>query len=340
MDRNQKIRLDVVIPAYNEESMVDPLLVALSKAFSVEQLESHGVASVRIIFVDDGSTDRTVELLQQRTKGGVPADIVRLSRNFGHQSAVSAGLVHSSADVVAVIDADLQDPPELILDMVDKWRDGFDVVYGERRNRKENFFKKAAYWAFYRIISFLSEIDIPRDAGDFSLMDRRVVDAIVALPEKLRFVRGLRTWVGFRQTALPYDRPSRAAGETKYPFSRLYRLATDGIASLSIRPLRIAQLITMCYSMMFLALVVVFVVMALNHETYGVSLWTLLTYTLIVSGNAAICLCLYILGAYVGRGYLEEKARPTFIVAEVIGCTTDEPASPGHTTNDSEAKRT
>ena len=316
--QDRQIKLDVVIPVYNEEQMVTALITALKDSFCTERLTRYGVAGVSFLFVNDGSTDKTVSLLQQHINDGIPGEIIMLSRNFGHQNAVSAGLMHSTGDVVAVIDADLQDPPELILDMVSRWREGYDVVYGQRRKRKESLFKKGAYWLFYRMISFLSETDIPLDAGDFSLMDRKVVDNMVALPEKLRFVRGLRTWVGFRQVGLQYDRPPRFAGKTKYSFSKLYKLATDGITSLSIRPLKIVQLITLGYSALLFALILIFIIVALTSGSSTISPWELLTYTLIVLGNATMSLCLYIISAYIGRGYLEGKSRPTFIVAGII----------------------
>jgi polyisoprenyl-phosphate glycosyltransferase len=312
--REDPVTLDVVIPLWNEEEVLGPLLQRLKEAFSDENNARHGFRGVRFVMVDDGSRDRSAEIVAGEIARGLPALLCRLSRNFGHQNAVSAGLDRVDADVVAVIDADLQDPPELIPSMLQKWRDGYDVVYGQRRKRKESWPKVASYWLFYRLVALLADLDIPLDTGDFCLMDRRVVAALRALPEKLRFVRGLRTWVGFRQTGVEYDRPARRSGTTKYTFVRLYRLATDGVISSSVRPLQLAQVFSVSYLLLLLC-------------GAGAFLWAparvpgaiLLAYLLIVTGNFVQVLCIYILGAYVGRTYLEVKGRPSYVVMEVVG---------------------
>ena len=205
------ITLDVIIPLFNEEEMIPALVAQLNDTFSPDNLIKHGIGDVRFLLVDDGSKDRSAELLAGHIRRGFRGELLRLSRNFGHQNALCAGLDYADADVVAVIDADLQDPPELILSMVDVWRQGHEVVYGERRKRKESVIKRIGYWGFYRLMAFLSDIAIPLDSGDFCIMDRKVVQALRKLPENLRFVRGLRAWVGFRQTGIPYDRPKRHA---------------------------------------------------------------------------------------------------------------------------------
>jgi dolichol-phosphate mannosyltransferase len=245
--------------------------------------------------------------------------VYRLSRNFGHPNAVSAGLDHADADVVAVLDADLQDPPELVLEMLDRWRKGVDVVFAQRRKRKEGVFKRAGYWAFYRLVSLLSDLEIPLDSGDFCLMDRRVVDAMRALPERLRFPRILRTWVGFKQAGIEYDRPERAAGKTKYNFWRLYQLATDGIASSSIRLLRVAQLFSFSFAVLTAILLVGLLFAIGSHADEPESLLILGGLILIAGGNFVITTYLYILGAYVGRTYLEAKGRPPYLIMEVVG---------------------
>jgi polyisoprenyl-phosphate glycosyltransferase len=246
--RENLASLCLVIPVFNEEKMVPLLVETLRKVFNEKVLAEHRISKIHYIFVDDGSHDKTIDLL---IKNGVVLssyEIVVLSRNFGHQSAVGAGLQRAvDFDLTAVIDADLQDPPEVILGMLKEWRKGFDVVYGERRKRKEAFYMVMFYWIFYRVYSFLSPIKVAVDSGDFGLMDRKVVLALQALPERQRFMRALRSWVGFKQTGYPYERPARAAGETKYTFRRLYKLATDGIASVSIRPLQIAQTLSLLY---------------------------------------------------------------------------------------------
>jgi polyisoprenyl-phosphate glycosyltransferase len=316
--RDGPVSLDLVIPVWNEEAVLSLLFARLREAFSPERCAGSGIGSVRYVLVDDGSHDRTAELIRAEIEKGLPALLLRLSRNFGHQAAVSAGLDHARADLVAVIDADLQDPPELIHEMTARWRQGFDVVYGVRRRRKENPFKVAGYWAFYRLIALLSDLKIPLDGGDFGLMDQRVVHALRSLPETLRFPRVLRAWVGFRQSGVEYDRPERQAGSTKYTLRRLYRLATDGVASSSVRPLQLAQVFSFSYFVLMFVLGLVILRRLFLAETTGLPPSVLLTYLLIVSASFVQSLCLYILGAYVGRTYLEVKRRPTYLVMETV----------------------
>jgi len=318
MHRRGPVSLDVIIPLYNEEAMIEPLTAELSRVFSQEALSQRGVSRIRYVMTDDGSSDRTATALSALISAGLPGVLYRFSRNFGHQNAVCAGLDHTDADVTAVIDADLQDPPELVMHMIDRWREGFDVVYAQRRTRKESAFKRIGYWGFYRLVRFLSDIDIPLDSGDFCLMDRKVVKALKDLPENLRFIRGLRAWVGFQQIGVPYDRPARHSGEAKYTIAKLYRLATDGIASFSIRPLRIAQILAFSYFILSAALTLYLFVVWLVGAALPVPLPMMIAYLLVVSGNGALCLCVYILGAYVGRTYLEVKRRPPYVIQEVI----------------------
>ena len=207
LKRAEKPELGIVVPCYNEQE-VFPVLVR-----ELADLAERSPLPLWILFVNDGSRDRTAELLEEACAQHPRMACLHLSRNFGHQTAVSAGLQHVRGDLVGVIDADLQDPPAILLDMAKKWQEGFDVVYGVRRNRKEGFLLRSAYAAFYRLQKRVANIDLPLDAGDFCVMDRRVVDQINSMPEHNRFVRGLRGWVGFRQCGFPYDRAARAAGE-------------------------------------------------------------------------------------------------------------------------------
>jgi len=319
MDRAANASVDLVIPIYNEERVLPTLLQRLDEVFAPDVLETHGISRVRYRFVDDGSRDASAELLANHDRHPERVVLYRLSRNFGHASAVSAGLDHADADVVAVLDADLQDPPELVLDMLARWREGIDVVFAQRRKRKENILKRVGYWTFYRLVSLLSDLDIPLDSGDFCLMDRRVVDAMRSLPERLRFPRILRTWVGFRQAGIEYDRPERAAGTTKYGFWRLYQLATDGIASSSIRLLRVAQLFSFSFAILTAILLAILILSLGTYADRPESLLILGGLILIAGGNFVITTCLYILGAYVGRTYLEAKGRPPYLVMEVVG---------------------
>jgi dolichol-phosphate mannosyltransferase len=297
---------------YDEAPVLPVLFEALSSTFTPDTCSKYGIASVNCLFVDDGSRDSSIATAQEAAVERLGVRILRLSRNFGHQAAVCAGLANSSADLVAVMDADLQDPPALIPEMVEKWRDGFEVVYGRRASRQEGPLKRLLYAAFYRLFRLLSPIDVPVDAGDFCLLSRRAVDELNRLPEAVRFPRGLRAWIGFPQTAIQYDRPARAAGKSSYGWRDLYNLATEGIASLSLRPLQVAQVLALLYLLLSLGAVI-----ALLQNTFAeTELRTQLSLLilLLIGSNSLILLCLYILGAYLGRTYSEVKGRPSYIV--------------------------
>ena len=322
-ERTAPVGLDIVIPIFNEEDVLRLLFDRLAAVFRPEALAAKAITRVRYVMVDDGSSDGSAALITRAIDGGAPATLVRFSRNFGHQGAVSAGLSESRGDVVAVIDADLQDPPELIFEMIDRWREGYDVVYAQRRRRREGLVKRAGYWSFYRLLAFLSDVKIPLDSGDFCLLDRRVVQAIETLPERLRFPRVLRAWVGFRQTGVLYDRPARQAGRAKYTLAKLYRLATDGVVSASVRPLQVAQVFSVTYLAVTLLLGLVAVFRQPLWSGLGIPNWAVVIYLLILSGNFVQVFCMYILGAYVGRTYLEAKGRPPYVIMEVVGRADD-----------------
>jgi glycosyltransferase involved in cell wall biosynthesis len=314
--------ISVVVPAFNEESAIRLLHERLTAA-----AETWG-ENYEIILVDDGSRDRTLEICRQIAEEDPHLRVLSFSRNFGHQAAVTAGLQHCSGDVAAVIDADLQDPPEVIGRFIEKCREGFDVVYAIRTKRKENLAKRAGYFLYYRLLKRLSALDIPLDAGDFCVISRTALDAINSLPERNRFVRGLRTWVGYRQTGLAYERDSRQAGEPKYTFSNLVRLAMDGIINFSYKPL---QLVT--FSGLLLGL---FTILAgigvtflfitdttvLGYNPRQVRGWTSLALALsLLSGVQLISLG--ILGEYLGRVFEEVKSRPTFIIRTKVNFERD-----------------
>ena len=240
VDQSKRVELSILIPCCNEAEVLPALQARLLKS-----LTELGVAW-EVILIDDGSADNTYELLAAMHHADPRFKVVGLSRNFGHQSAIGAGLAFASGDAVGIMDADLQDPPEVLVRAFHKLREGYDVVYAVRRKRKENFVKRAAYALFYRVLTFVAEVSIPLDSGDFCLMTRRVATVLRQMPERNVFLRGLRAWAGFRQIGLEYERPARAAGETKYQFRKLLRLAADGVFAFSLLPLRLATYLGLC----------------------------------------------------------------------------------------------
>jgi dolichol-phosphate mannosyltransferase len=319
MNVPNRFRLSVVVPCYNEQEVIEATHARL-----MQVLGSRPDFDLEIVYVNDGSRDRSEEILNGFADIDRRVTVISFSRNFGHQPALTAGLQYATGDVVAAIDADLQDPPEVILEMLDKWRDGFDVVYGVRRKRKEGLLKRAAYNSFYRVFGALANIDVQLDSGDFAVMDRRVVDVMNSLPEKNRFVRGLRAWAGFRQTGCVYERAARGAGETKYPFHKLLKLAFDGIFNFSTTPLSLIFLLgvlTSIASMLaglayFAARVFGFSILGQRPE--DVPGFTTLILTLLFFSGVQL-ISIGILGEYLGRIYQETKTRPAYIVRSVRG---------------------
>jgi glycosyltransferase involved in cell wall biosynthesis len=300
--------ISVVVPLYNERENVGELHRRLSAS-----LGSLGT-SYEILFVNDGSRDATGAMIDELAAGDPHLSVLHLSRNFGHQAAVSAGLDHALGRAVMVMDGDLQDPPEVIPEFVGRWREGFDVVYAVRTRRKEGPAKRLGYYAFYRLMNLISDLDIPLDSGDFSLMDRRVVDVLRGLPEKRRFVRGLRTFVGFKQTGLAYERAARGAGEPKYTLSALVRLAADGLVSFSSHPLRLSTYVGLAGTAVAVLLTVWVFVDALTQRTSPRG-WPSLIVVVLFMGSVQL-LSLGIIGEYVRLIFLESKQRPTYIVGD------------------------
>src|SRR3989344_1043562 len=271
-----------------------------------------------IIFVDDGSRDKTLEILKAKAREDEKVKIISFSRNFGHPLAISAGLEHASGSAGIVMDSDLQDPPEVIKKFIARWREGYNVVYGVRRGRKEWFGKKLAYWAFYRILQNLSPLKMPLDSGDFSLFDRRVLEVIKKMPERNRFVRGLRTWAGFKQTGVEFERDVRFAGKTKYPFKKLLRLAADGIFSFSYLPLKIATFFGFIIALAsFVAILAVLYLRIFAGSLPITGFASTIIVVLFLGGIQLITIGL--LGEYVGRIYEEVKKRPLYVIEEKIG---------------------
>ncbi|WP_165253079.1 glycosyltransferase family 2 protein [Paludisphaera soli] len=300
--------LSVVVPLFNEEENLDELHRRLTDALGRIGLE------YELVLVDDGSGDRSPGMIDDLTRRDPRAVGIHLSRNFGHQPAVSAGLDFARGDAVIVVDGDLQDPPELIAALVEKWREGFEVVYAVRRRRDEAWPKRLGYYAFYRLLGAVSDLEIPLDSGDFCLMDRKVVDVLTHLPERMRFVRGLRSFVGFRQVGLEYDRPARAAGSPKYTFGRLLALAVDGLVSFSGRPLRLATYLGLTAIAVAAGLLLwIF----LDAFAYGQSPagWASTAVIVLFMGSVQL-LSLGIIGEYIRLIFLETKGRPTYIVRD------------------------
>lgn len=313
-DTDMKVALiSVVVPCFNEEAVIRHTYRHL-----VDVLESVKGVDFELIFVDDGSRDTTAAILRGIQAADTRVRAIFFSRNFGHQMAVTAGIEHASGDAVVLIDADLQDPPEVIGEMIACWKRGVDVAYGTRLVRDgESPLKLWTAKKFYRFINSISDTEIPLDTGDFRLMDRKVVDALLSMPERDRFVRGMVAWLGFRQESVGYRRAPRLAGETKYPLRKMIRFATDGVLSFSLAPLRFA--IWLGFSTAGLALLgIVYALMVRLLTNHWVPGWTLLFIAGLCLGGVQL-LCVGAVGEYVGRIYGEVKKRPLYVVRERIG---------------------
>jgi glycosyltransferase involved in cell wall biosynthesis len=303
-------RVSLAIPVFNEDAVV-PELVRRTTAV----LDALPGGPHEIVFVDDGSSDRTLELLENAAREDSRLVIVALSRNFGHQTALSAALDHVTGDVCILMDGDLQDPPEAVPELLGVYRQGYDVVYVVRRDRKESWWLRLCYRVFYRLIAVLSSTRLPLDSGDFGLISRRVVDEIRGMPEHHRYLRGLRTWVGFRQIGVPIERSRRHAGRTKYSPLKLLKLASDGIFAFSIVPLRAAALLGVlaigCSSLF--AGYAIYARFWLHSPQGFTALIVVMTFL-----SGVNLLFLGIIGEYVGRVYEETKARPHYVVRKVV----------------------
>jgi len=311
--------ISIVIPIYNEAQTL-PLLYSRL----VSAMPSYN-DQCEVIFVDDGSTDASFAIMKQYSKECKIFRAIKLSRNFGHQAAISAGLKFASGDVVAIMDGDLQDPPEELPRFLDKWRQGYDVVYAVREKRKEGVLKRFAYKYFYKFLNMVSDIDIPLDSGDFCLLDRKVVDILNdQLPENIRFLRGMRSYIGLRQAGLQYERHKRAAGEAKYTFKKLVSLALDGIFGFTLLPLRMAT-----YTGMFISLVCfLLTVFYLSARIFSISLKNVPGFATLAVGvfflGGIMLIYMGVLGEYIGRIYIEVKKRPVYVVEEIIQMNEDE----------------
>lgn len=310
MDRD--IVCSIVVPMYNEEEVIEETYKRLKKVMN-ETGETY-----ELVFVNDGSRDRSAEIIADLARTDENIRLVDFSRNFGHQIAVTAGLDYSAGQAIVIIDADLQDPPEVIPRMLEKWREGYEVVYGKRIKRHgETVFKKVTAFFYYRILAMLTNDKIPKDTGDFRLIDRKVCDAMTSFNERNRFLRGMISWVGFRQTAVEYVRDERFAGETKYPLKKMLRFAADGIFSFTYKPLKLATYLGFILSISgFIYLLYVLYQALFTDNT--VSGWAS-TIGVNIIFNGITLIILGIIGEYVGRIYEEVKGRPLYIVRQAIG---------------------
>lgn len=316
--------ISVVVPLFNEELNIEQLHRRL--VTSLAQLELH----YELVFVDDGSRDATPRLLAEIQAKDPDVTVIGLSRNFGHQPAVSAGLDYALGRAVVVMDGDLQDPPEVLPQFVARWQEGFDVVFAVRRNRKEGPLKRLGYFAFYRIMRAISELDIPLDSGDFCLMDRKVVEALKLLPERMRFVRGLRTFVGFRQTGIAYDRAAREAGKPKYTLRALVGLAINGLVSFSSYPLRLLTYIGLSITVLATIFMGWVVLDALSNRTAPRG-WASVFVAILFMGSIQL-IGLGIIGEYIRLIFIESKGRPSYILGEYRSCAGRPSAGSGRQT--------
>lgn len=310
--KQSAVKYSIIVPMFNEEEVIEFTYDRLKQVMDGTE------EPYELIFVNDGSHDRTVELITMICNFDPSVRLINFSRNFGHQIAISAGMDYAQGEAIVVIDADLQDPPEVILEMIAKWKEGYEVVYGKRLKRKgETLFKKATAKIFYRTMRIMTNVDIPVDTGDFRLIDRKVCDVLRGLKEKNRFVRGLVSWIGFRQTMVEYEREERFAGETKYPLKKMISFAVDGITSFSHKPLKIATYVGFTLSIgSFLYLIVVIFQKLFTGST--VAGWASIVAVNLLF-NGIILMLLGLIGEYIGRIYDESKNRPLYIVRDVQG---------------------
>ena len=310
--------ISIVIPIYNEEENLQNLYTRLTNAAPTWKED------YEIVLIDDGSRDSSLTMMRVMAEKDSQVRVIKLSRNFGHQPAISAGIQEAKGDAIIIMDGDLQDPPEELYRFLDKWREGYEVVYAIRTKRKEGFFKKLAYSSFYRIMAAISDIDIPLDSGDFCVMDRKVINVLVHdMPEQIRFIRGMRAYAGFKQVGVTYERAERAAGEVKFTFKKLVQLALDGLFGFSSFPLRLSTYLGISIAIPSLIVGLFFLV----HRLFGFKIFghtpeetpglASLAVGMFFLGGVMLTM-LGIIGEYISRIYIEVKKRPFFVIDEII----------------------
>ncbi|MBJ8006973.1 glycosyltransferase family 2 protein [Bacillus cereus] len=318
--------ISVVVPMYFEEEVAQECYTRLKSVMLQNNI------NYEFVFVNDGSTDRTMDILSEIAANDYRTKIVNFARNFGHQIAVTAGIAAAKGDAIVIIDADLQDPPEVIPELIAKWEEGYEVVYAKRKQRKgETWFKLLTAKYFYKALNYMSDIDIPKDTGDFRIIDRKVADVFNQMTERNRFIRGMMSWVGFRQTYVEYERDERFAGETKYPLKKMIKFASDGIIAFSTKPLRIVMslgLLSVLISIIVLLYTITVKIVGDDTQTGWASIMVAITFF-----SGIQLLGLGIVGQYIARIYDESKNRPIYIVKETINIEKEETVQKKETVN-------
>lgn len=312
-------KISVVVPMYYEEEVANECYSRIKKVLNKLDKFSH-----EIIFIDDGSKDKTLKILEEISNKDKNVKIISFSRNFGHQAAVTAGLKYVTGDCCLIIDSDMQDPPELLVDMINLWENGNEVIYAKRKTRKgESKFKLLTAKMFYKILNGLSDVEIPKDTGDFRLADKKVIDVINSLPEQNKFLRGLFSWVGFKQIPIEYERQERFAGKTKYPLSKMLKLASDGIVSFSTKPLKLIGgigIISILISFVILIYAILSYIFNWNDLTSG---WTSIMVAITFFAGVQL-VSIWMISGYVARIYDDTKHRPEYIIDKKINIEEEE----------------
>lgn len=312
-------KISVVVPMYYEEEVANECYSRIKKVLNKLDKFSH-----EIIFIDDGSKDKTLKILEEISNKDKNVKIISFSRNFGHQAAVTAGLKYVTGDCCLIIDSDMQDPPELLVDMINLWENGNEVIYAKRKTRKgESKFKLLTAKMFYKILNGLSDVEIPKDTGDFRLADKKVIDVINSLPEQNKFLRGLFSWVGFKQIPIEYERQERFAGKTKYPLSKMLKLASDGIVSFSTKPLKLIGgigIISILISFVILVYAILSYIFNWNDLTSG---WTSIMVAITFFAGVQL-VSIWMISGYVARIYDDTKHRPEYIIDKKINIEEEE----------------
>ena len=308
---SKKSKVSLVIPVYNEEVNIPILYEKLKTLFANDLKKNY-----EIIFVNDGSQDNSENVLKNIAKENKKVKVINFSRNFGHQAALTAGMHKATGDCCISMDCDLQHPPHLIIEMIKRWEDGFEIVYARRKKRKDNFFKRVTATLYYFLLEKVGEIKIPRNVGDFRLIDRKVLDILNKCPERSRYLRGLVSWVGFKSTFIDFEMPNRQYGETGYSLKKMLKLAFDGLTSFSLIPLRISMLIGFLAVVIALTMLIAMLTLTI-FSLRNFPIWVYLIVVLFMFGGMNF-ICIWLLGEYIGRIYIEQRQRPLYIIKEEI----------------------